>query len=352
MDQPILHSSSGELVQMVDGLKRRIRNLEWFLRLAFELNRTFDRNESIKLIQLFFMNNLNVDGFSLWLVSSSTKKLEMVSWFGVPAAEYLAHLIEPNHNPPFKLGQEPDSHHYFKDIQVQNKSACPGSLVVLPLAPETGQILGFIGLFRQKKSAFNAKEILLLRETKRFITLHIRKIALFHNTRELAYLDSLTQIFNRRYFDQRYQKEIGRAQRYDRALSILMIDIDYFKIYNDYLGHLAGDEALRQVASMLEKNLRKADVVCRYGGEEFVVILPEIGVEPASKVAEKLRKAVMSVSFSGEEKLPNKQLTISIGVAAFPENGKNAEEVLLNADKALYKAKEVGRNKVVIADRN
>ncbi len=92
-------------------------------------------------------------------------------------------------------------------------------------------------------------------------------------------------------------------------------------------------------------------MVCRYGGEEFVVILPEIGTEPATKVAEKLRKAVMAVHFAGEDKLPEKQLTISIGVAAFPEHGDSAEVILKSADKALYRAKEAGRNRVLVAEK-
>ncbi len=346
---PALPSNSSEILHMVYGLKRRVRNLEWFLKLAFELNRTLDKSETITLVLNFFKNNLAVDGFSLWLVSSSTKKLEMVSFFGTPAEVYLSHLLSPLQQPPFRLGHDPDSYHYFAEIPTTGSNE-PGSLLILPLAPETGQPLGFIGLFRGKKAGFGSKEILLLRETARFITLHLRKISLFHNTRELAYVDSLTQIFNRRYFDQRYPKEIGRAQRYERTISLLMIDIDYFKKYNDLLGHMAGDEALRQVATTMEKNLRRADVVCRYGGEEFVVILPEIGIKAASWVAEKLRDAVLAVHFPGEEKLPHRHLTISIGVASFPENGKSAEEVLRQADKALYRAKDSGRNKVIMAE--
>jgi diguanylate cyclase (GGDEF)-like protein len=345
---PNLPSNSGEILTMVYGLKRRIRNLEWFLKLAFELNRTLDRSETITLILNFFKNNLHVDGFSFWLVSGSTKKLEMVTFFGTPAEVYLSYLLSPLRQPPFKLGHDPDRYHYFDELPTTGKTE-PGSLLILPLAPEAGQPLGFISLFREKSAAFGSKEILLLRETARFITLHLRKISLFHNTRELAFVDSLTQIFNRRYFDQRYPKEIGRAQRYERTISLLMVDIDHFKKYNDILGHMAGDEALRQVATTLEKNLRRADVVCRFGGEEFVVILPEIGSKAASWVAEKLRDAVLAVHFPGEEKLPHKNLTISIGVASFPENGQSSEEVLLQADKALYRAKDLGRNRVIMA---
>lgn len=348
---PPTASSSRETFEMVYRLKRRVRNLEWFLKLAFELNRTLDRSESVSLISQFFKKNLVLDGFSLWLVSQNTKKLELATHYGLAVSQYLTPLLQGKARAQLKLSQDPDKYHYLEDIAAGQNSALHGSLLVIPLCPEKGSMLGFLALFRQRTAAFSVTEVALLRETGRFISLHLRKILLFLNTRELAYVDSLTQVFNRRYFDQRYGKEIGRAQRYQRSLSLLMIDIDHFKRYNDVLGHVAGDEAIRAVASLLEKSLRKADVVCRYGGEEFVVILPEIGTEPATKVAEKLRKAVMAVHFAGEDKLPEKQLTISIGVAAFPEHGDSAEVILKSADKALYRAKEAGRNRVLVAEK-
>jgi diguanylate cyclase (GGDEF)-like protein len=348
---PPTATSSRETFEMVYRLKRRVRNLEWFLKLAFELNRTLDRTETVSIINQFFKKNLMLDGFSLWLTAPNSKKLELTANYGLAVAQYLTPLLQGKGKAPLKLSQDPDKYHYIEDIAAGNNTSLHGSVLIVPLCPEKGSMLGFIALFRQRTAAFSVTEVALLRETSRFITLHLRKISLFHNTRELAYVDGLTQVFNRRYFDQRYIKEIGRAQRYKRSLSLLMIDIDHFKKYNDMLGHVAGDEAIRMVASQLEKSLRKADVVCRYGGEEFVVLLPEIGSASALKVAEKLRKAILTVQFAGEEKLPEKHLTISIGVAAFPEHGESAEEMLKNADKALYRAKESGRNRVLMAEK-
>lgn len=349
---PPTASSSRETFEMVYRLKRRVRNLEWFLKLAFELNRTLDRTETVSIINQFFKKNLVLDGFSLWLTAPNSKKLELTANYGLAVNQYLTPLLQGKGKAPLKLSQDPEKYHYIEDIAASNSSGgLHGSVLVMPLCPEKGNMLGFIALFRQRTAAFSVTEVALLRETSRFVTLHLRKISLFLNTRELAYVDSLTQVFNRRYFDQRYIKEIGRAQRYQRSLSLLMIDIDHFKKYNDMLGHVAGDEAIRMVASQLEKSLRKADVVCRYGGEEFVVLLPEIGSASALKVAEKLRKAILSVLFAGEEKLPEKHLTISIGVAAFPEHGESAEDILKNADKALYRAKEAGRNRVLVAEK-
>ena len=116
------------------------------------------------------------------------------------------------------------------------------------------------------------------------------------------------------------------------------------------MGHLLGDVALRKLAGMLENNLRRADVACRYGGEEFVVLLPEIDASHAQIVAEKLRTAIFDVDFEGEDQLPHKRVTISIGVSAFPEHGDDAAVVLRKADEALYEAKRKGRNQVVVVN--
>jgi len=342
--------TSEQSLRSHQGLKQRARGLQWLLKLAFDLNCTLDRDESINLIQAFFKKNLKVDGFSLWLVSNAASKPELAAFFGVTAKHYLANRLMPNQEQQAKQVPSRRGYRYIRDLGATSYGPTPGSLLILAVSPESGTLLGFISLYRKKISSFDGSEISLLRETSRFIALHLAKISLFQSTQELAYVDPLTQVFNRRYFDQRFQKEIGRAQRYKRAMSVLMIDIDHFKKYNDRRGHLAGDNAIRQVTALLENNLRKADVVCRYGGEEFVVILPEIDLGQASKVAEKLRKAVMASVFPGEGKAGNGRLTISIGVAAFPENGKHAEQILLRADQALYKAKNAGRNQVMIAD--
>jgi diguanylate cyclase (GGDEF)-like protein len=129
-----------------------------------------------------------------------------------------------------------------------------------------------------------------------------------------------------------------------------MIDIDHFKKYNDALGHLLGDVALRKVAAVLEKNLRRADIACRYGGEEFVVLLPESDSSHAVMAAEKLRQAILKVDFEGEDKMPDGVVSVSIGVAAYPEHGEDAGELLHHADKGLYEAKRGGRNRVVLLD--
>ncbi|HEX9284906.1 MAG TPA: GGDEF domain-containing protein, partial [Nitrospirales bacterium] len=166
--------------------------------------------------------------------------------------------------------------------------------------------------------------------------------------RQLAYRDGLTGVFNRRYFESRLIEEITRAARYGAGVSILMVDLDHFKKVNDEFGHMLGDDVLRTVSSIFTRTLRKVDVVCRYGGEEFAIILPATPGGSAYIVADKLRRAVAGAQHPGVP-IP---VTISAGVAEFPANGITRDDIVRAADAALYKAKQNGRNQVCWAPAN
>ena len=157
----------------------------------------------------------------------------------------------------------------------------------------------------------------------------------------LATQDPLTRCLNRRAFFQRFEVEYSRAQRYGHPLSCLMLDIDHFKMVNDNFGHPVGDKVLQRVSSIIKDCLRDCDVVCRYGGEEFCVILPETDSQGGSKTAERIRRAIASTNMS------DLRITISLGVSSLDSEPVNPSELLSQADKALYVAKWKGRNRVV-----
>jgi diguanylate cyclase (GGDEF)-like protein len=165
--------------------------------------------------------------------------------------------------------------------------------------------------------------------------------------RELAVTDGLTNLNNYRYFKEYLAKEIKRADRHGANVSLIMLDIDYFKNYNDTNGHLAGDQVLRTIAELMKNNIRSIDFAARYGGEEFAIILSETQKTSARFVAEKLRKIVQVHKFPKESTQPNKNITISMGVATFPDDGKSLERIIDCADQRLYRAKAEGRNRVV-----
>jgi diguanylate cyclase (GGDEF)-like protein len=164
--------------------------------------------------------------------------------------------------------------------------------------------------------------------------------------KELAILDGLTEVYNRRYFNQILPRELERAKRYEDPLSFLMVDIDYFKKFNDTQGHLAGDWALKKVSQAIIGSIRIPDMVFRYGGEEFAVVLPETHKPDAIAVAERIRANVSSVRFLDSKIMPTQLLTVSIGVCTFPVDVQNPLEIIENADKHLYSAKRLGRDRI------
>lgn len=167
----------------------------------------------------------------------------------------------------------------------------------------------------------------------------------------LVVKDGLTGLYNNTYIKERLLQEIYRAERYKHSLSLLMIDLDDFKAFNDEYGHVEGDKALKGIADIIKESFRPSDISARYGGEEFLVILPETGQENAFLVSERIRERVASYAFeinSSKEK-PG-FITVSIGLCTFPKSKGSAEDLIIAADNALYKAKKEGKNKVVICD--
>ena len=181
--------------------------------------------------------------------------------------------------------------------------------------------------------------------TATYITKYIIKSRDFEHQYKLATTDGLTDLYNHRYFQEQIRMQIENSKRYETEFSLIIIDIDYFKKFNDNFGHQSGDAVLRQVAQTLKRNVRATDIVCRYGGEEMSIILPNTSKEVAYSTAEKICERVAEKKF----KLANGKdanVTISLGVSTFPHDGENASEIIESADKRLYEAKNDGRNRV------
>ncbi len=216
--------------------------------------------------------------------------------------------------------------------------------LALPLI-SFGQVLGVMILHSANAGAFQDSDVQSLESVSDIVANAIQNAYYVDRVRQLAYIDGLTGVFNRRFFEVRIVEEIERAARYSGAMAVLMVDIDHFKKLNDEFGHLLGDEVLKQVSALFVQHIRKIDVVCRYGGEEFAILLPETTGENAVAVSEKLRRDVETFHFPGVPR----PVTISIGVADYPEHGSNRDELVRAADSALYAAKQAGRNRVLPA---
>lgn len=187
------------------------------------------------------------------------------------------------------------------------------------------------------------------RDAENELEARLRQIeALKEDLREQAIRDPLTGLFNRRYLQETLPRELARAEREGRPLSVAMLDLDYFKQLNDAYGHLAGDAMLQQLAQVLTQLTRTGDIVTRYGGEEFVVVLPDSTSQTACQRAEEWRAAFERITEKAAQ--PLQQITLSVGIASYPQNGISAEELIHQADMALYRAKSSGRNRVAIAE--
>jgi diguanylate cyclase (GGDEF)-like protein len=166
--------------------------------------------------------------------------------------------------------------------------------------------------------------------------------------KELSITDHLTGLFNRRYFQERFTEEIHRSERYNLIFSLAIFDIDDFKLLNDTEGHPAGDSVLKELSRIARECLRANDVLCRFGGEEFAILMPQTHKDEAFIVTERIRNSIKESLVYRFKKFPRPGITVSIGLASFPEDGKSVNELIKNTDIALYKAKESGKDRTVL----
>lgn len=164
--------------------------------------------------------------------------------------------------------------------------------------------------------------------------------------KDLANIDGLTSVYNHRFFQDTLKEKIKSCEKDNNSISMVFIDIDYFKNYNDLYGHQCGDNVLRTIGTLLKNSVRKDDIVARYGGEEFVIILPNTNEKDATVLAENIRKNIEETYFEGEENQPTGKLTVSMGISVYPEKAKNDIELIKSADDALYKAKFFNKNRI------
>jgi diguanylate cyclase (GGDEF)-like protein len=196
----------------------------------------------------------------------------------------------------------------------------------------------------QKQRLADGEQIRIGRSILKFMTGENVEVQYHEEIYRLMTVDGLTQIYNRRYFNEALEREMNRSQRYQRNLSLIMLDIDFFKRVNDTFGHLAGDHLLRHMASIVKPRLRRDDIFARTGGEEFAVLLPEIALDGARITAEKIRRIVETSQLVYEQQ--TMRCTVSLGVAGLCADYATPEDFYKAADAFLYQAKQAGRNRV------
>jgi len=221
----------------------------------------------------------------------------------------------------------------------------------LPLMIQ-GKLIGILVIVGRQDMLFRDRDELFWNSLSDQMATAIGNARLYQNAKVSSITDSLTGLYNRRHFQERLAAEESRSRRHRHPFSIIMLDIDHFKNYNDTCGHPTGDKALTIIARLIKAEVRDIDIVARYGGEEFVMVLTETDKAGAWKVAERIRKRVADHKFPHAQVQPDKRLTVSLGVACFPDDGDAAKDVVERADEALYRAKKIGRNRVFLCGQN
>ncbi len=224
------------------------------------------------------------------------------------------------------------------------------SLVAVPLRAE-GRIVGILYVDDFRPRRFADRELNLMGLLGALAASAVEKVLMLERAEEMAVTDELTKVYNHRYFARSLLTELKRAERHGEQLGLCMIDVDHFKKFNDKHGHLKGNEVLIEIARIMRTAMRETDVVARYGGEEFAVILPKTSKAQAAALAERMREAVEELNFPGAESQPLKRLTVSIGVASYPDDciaADSVADIIELADQALYQSKSGGRNRVTV----
>jgi len=333
-------------------LQKRVYDLHNLFEISFKV---MGENNPKKLVNMALLNalgiftaksvmllTLNVENHDEFTVVESKGFLKsVVQDFRLNRHDKLIHYLELTKK-PFQIK---DVTREFQEIIPQLKEF--EISVVAPLI-QNEEIIGILCLGPSvKEEEYPLDTIELIGIVANMLSVALHNAQNFEKIMSLSYTDGMTGLHNYRFFQLRLKEEIARARRNHTPVSQLIIDVDFFKNYNDTLGHLAGDEVLRQLSSILKNMVRDNDIVARYGGEEFAVILPATDQQGAKALGERIRKTVENYHFPNEEIQPNGTLTISIGAATFPENAVVLKDLINTADQALYYAKKNGRNQVI-----
>ncbi len=276
--------------------------------------------------------------FSVVVAEGHRKEL-LGSRFSLEAPTWAAWVLRAREEP---LAIRMERRSGMPILDAKERSTAGASFLAVPLRAQK-RVTGVLLLTRQGE-AFTARELRVLRIYCNQAAVVLENAIVHERIENLAATDGLTGLFNRRYFDSAFTRELARCDRDSSSLALLMADVDHFKSFNDIYGHAMGDLVLKKVAGVLSAGIRKADVLARFGGEEFVVILPNVSARGALESAERLREAVAAADIHPGG--PRKRVTVSIGAALFPADAQDSDSLLKAADEALYEAKRSGRNQV------
>ncbi len=346
------------LLEKNQELRRNVFNLHSLFEISIELNSILELDRLVNSILLTLVGQFSSkNALFMMVLRPNADYLEVMNSKGLHKKEY-ENLIIPKSDPIIEaLTKNPAPTNLQSiDLQLKEKSEALQKLkqlgleIIAPIFVQNSlQALVALGA-RVSGRPFDRVEWEHFRILSNIISIAVSNASLYNEVKQLSYTDGMTGLHNFRYFSLRLNEEVSRHRRLKNPISLLILDVDNFKNYNDTLGHPAGDEVLRKIANVLKQTARENDIVARYGGEEFAVILPGTGRKGAAIVAERIRENIERTPFEHEEIQPQGKVTVSVGAASMPPDAKTAEELTKKADAALYYAKRHGRNQIKLYD--
>jgi diguanylate cyclase (GGDEF)-like protein len=347
-----LQDRSRELETENRALQERVAELHTFLNLSKTLSATLNMEELLRLALHLIGRSLHVDAYSLMLLDEAGERLVVKAAFGLPedgALGLTLRLGEGISGLVAQTGQAmlvPDVSAEPRCLEQEVFRLQRGSFICVPLRIKGREVIGVLSAQKPEPHGFSLGDLDLFQAVANQVAAALENAQLYQRTKELSTRDDLTGLFNRRHFFDNLEKEVQRARRYRRVFSLILLDLDDFKSYNDTHGHLKGDEALKELARLLLASTRRADIVARFGGEEFVVLLPEINAQGAAVVGEKIRAAAEQYPFAGCSTQPGGKMTVTLGLATYPGDSEDGLELVDLADRAMYLGKQQGGNRV------
>ncbi|QNU65491.1 GGDEF domain-containing protein [Ruminiclostridium herbifermentans] len=309
----------------------------------------FDINELLKFVNDVIIGVMGVNYSTIVFFDQKKNKLK-VHFTNVKDKEDLA-ILSDNINCRFLLDILESEKPILENDVVPEKfefiqSRVIGSFICIPLSSKSRKF-GLLLIEHKNKNTFNNENLSLVTTICKSVSMAIENAELYASMQVLATIDGLTGVYNRVYFHQKFENEFKLAKESGYELTLVILDIDYFKKFNDTYGHLFGDVVLKSVAQMVKSSLRSTDTMARFGGEEFVIILPRTSIKKAYEKVEYLRHKIANSVIT--DSLVSASVTASFGIASFPETSKSVTEIIKDADNALYRAKDNGRNRIEVA---
>lgn len=332
----------------------RVRQLTTFSELGKAITSTLDLREILNIVMEKVSELLQPKNWSLLLVDEEKNELyfEIVVGEGadkikdirLKMGEGIAGWVAKERVPLLVPDVSKDPR--FSKKADESSKFTTESIIAVPLKSRK-KCLGVIELINKmfEQGGFKEEDLLLLTTIADYTAIAIENAKFFQRIQELTVTDDLTKLYNARYLYRFLDYESERARRYNSSVAMIFIDLDKFKDVNDAYGHLNGSKLLAEVAEIISGGLRKVDIACRYGGDEFAIVMPQTSKSQASQTAEKLRLAISEHVFLKEDGL-NLRLTASFGVASLPDDAKNKDELIHMADKAMYRVKNSSKNAV------